>query len=124
MSAAAPMIEITVFAKSGGPLTKRIFIDPNGKLVSDGSACVMSYGAARRVRFNGLPAFATGIAGLGQNEALALGAIRADLSNKVEVVTKRKLDELNGTPAPDVIARTTTHINYRPNQPPPVLLDY
>jgi hypothetical protein len=124
MSTLAPPIEVTFLAKSGGPLTKRIFLDANGKLVSDGSPCVMSTGAARRVRFNGLPEFATGIASLGQNEALALGTIRADLPNEVEVVTKRKLDELNGMPALNVIARTASHIHYRPNQPAPVLLDY
>ena len=124
MSTLAPPIEITILAKSGGPLTKRIFLDASGKLVSDGSACIMSNGTAHRVRFNGLPQFATGIASLGQNEAITLGAIRADLPDKVEVVTKRKLDELNGNPVPDIIARTTTYINYRPNQAALVLLDY
>ncbi len=43
------MTELTIFAKSGGPLTKRITLLPDGTLKSDGSACVMSFGQARRV---------------------------------------------------------------------------
>jgi hypothetical protein len=37
-------IEITGFAKSDGPLTKRITLALDGELRSDGSACVMSAG--------------------------------------------------------------------------------
>src|SRR5260370_4466561 len=40
--------EIVRFTKTGGPLTKRIHLDENGKLKSDGSACVMSQGEAWR----------------------------------------------------------------------------
>jgi hypothetical protein len=35
-------MQITLFAKGGGPLTKRIYLAPDGSLKSDGSACVMS----------------------------------------------------------------------------------
>ena len=50
-------IEITGFAKTGGPLTKRITVAADGSLHSDGSACVMSVAGpaapvrhARRIR--------------------------------------------------------------------------
>ena len=54
------MIEITKFSKSGGPLTKRISLKPDGTLHSDGSACVMVAGTARRARFDDLGALAHG----------------------------------------------------------------
>jgi hypothetical protein len=41
--------EITVFTKTGGPLTKKITLGKSGKVVSDGSACKMSEGKAQRV---------------------------------------------------------------------------
>src|SRR5271154_7254696 len=46
----SPLAEITVVAKIDGPLTKRISLVENGHLVSDGSACTMSRGGARRWR--------------------------------------------------------------------------
>ena len=49
----ASEITITLFAKSGGPLTKRISLNEDGSLVSDGSACVMAHGTARRVSIIG-----------------------------------------------------------------------
>jgi hypothetical protein len=45
-------IEITLFAKSDGPLTKCISLDAAGKPISDGSTCVMSSGAASRIRLS------------------------------------------------------------------------
>jgi hypothetical protein len=42
-------IEITALTKAGGPLTKRICLSDDGKLISDGSACIMSRGGARRI---------------------------------------------------------------------------
>ena len=46
---AASAIEITRLAKIGGPLTKRISLSPDGTLISDGSACLMSRAHAQRV---------------------------------------------------------------------------
>ena len=43
-------IEFTEFTKDGGPLTKKISLGADGKVESDGSACVMFKGKARRVR--------------------------------------------------------------------------
>jgi hypothetical protein len=43
------LIEITVFAKHGGPLTKLLIsLGADGTLCSDGSECVMAKGTARR----------------------------------------------------------------------------
>jgi hypothetical protein len=57
--------EIVGLTKNGGPLTKRISLAPDGTLHSDGSACIMSEGAASRSRFGNLPEFAHYISGLG-----------------------------------------------------------
>jgi len=41
-----------ILAKIGGPLTKQIALDVDGSLKSDGSACVMPSGVARRFAFD------------------------------------------------------------------------
>jgi hypothetical protein len=53
-------IEITLLTKAGGPLTKRITLPNDGKLHSDGSACRMARGNARRMRL-ARPAELTGV---------------------------------------------------------------
>ena len=115
-------IEIVRFAKAGGPLTKRISLSPEGQVHSNGAACVMSHGQACRIRLDGLEAFAALIANLDPNEAIALGSLVARLPDQVEVVTKRKLTELNGH-AVNIIARTSEHIHYTPDRPALVLID-
>src|SRR4051812_20717071 len=103
-------VELTKFTKLGGPLTKRISFAPDGKLKSDGSACVMSHGTAERVKVTSVGELATLIGMLRPNQAIALGALRAGLPDKVEVVTERKL---NGVARPDIIARTGANIAYQ-----------
>jgi len=117
-------IEITAFTSDTGPLTKKISLAPDGSLVSDGSACVMSRGTAKRLRLAGFADFARLIGGLKSNEAIALGALRSDLSDEVQVVTHKKLTELNGHAPSTVIARTAGHISYHPEKSAVVLLDY
>ena len=41
-------IELVVFSKTGGPLTKRIALTADGHIASDGSACTMARGRAER----------------------------------------------------------------------------
>ncbi len=113
--------EITLLTKADGPLTKRISLTADGKIKSDGSACVMVYGAAQRVPVPDVHALAAVIGSLGPDQALALGSLRSDLPDKVAVVTKGKLGSLNGA---DVIARTADAITYRHRQPTPALLDH
>ena len=115
-----PEIELTRFTKDGGPLTKQISLSPDGTLVKDGSACVMAHGTAERVRVAGVVALGALIEGLTPSQALALGTLRTDLPDKVEVTTKKRL--VNGVARPDIIARTGANIIYR--GPAFALLDY
>lgn len=117
------MIEITGFAKSGGTLTKVIKLTDDGAIKSNGAACVMTTGRAKRLRFASGAEFAETIAALNPTEAIALGALRSDLPDVVTIVTKDKLESLNGTAAPDLIARTAEHISYRADAPALALID-
>jgi hypothetical protein len=117
------MIELTRIVKSGGPLTKRISIDANGSLHSDGSACVMSSGWAQRACFDSLEAFASTIANLSPSEAIALGALRHDLPDQVEIATKARLNTLSGSATLPLIARTSDYIVYQPDCAALALID-
>jgi DNA polymerase I-like protein with 3'-5' exonuclease and polymerase domains len=115
-------IELTRLTKDGGPLTKQISLSPDGTLVKDSSACVMAHGTAERVRVAGVAALGALIEGLEPSQAIALGTLRADLPDRVEVTTKNRL--VNGVARPDIIARTGANIIYRGGQPAFALLDY
>ena len=112
-------IALTRFTKDDGPLTKQIYLAPDGTLVKDGSACVMAHGTAERVRVAGVVALGALIEGLTPSQALALGALRVDLPDKVGVATKKTV---NGAARPDIIARTGANIVY--HGPAFALLDY
>src|SRR4051812_1766438 len=93
--------ELTVFAKANGPLTKRISLLPDGSIKSDGSACVMARGQAKRVAIANVAELAGLIERVRPNEAIALGRLAVKLPDPVDVVPKR---QLNG--ATNAIART------------------
>jgi len=114
-------VGLTVFAKSDGPLTKRISLAENGSLTSDSSACIMAHGTARRFEFCGALQFAALIEQLPSHEAIALGALRRDLPDRVDVVTKRKL---SGALRPDIIARTADYLTYEAGRPALALIDH
>lgn len=116
-------LELTAFKKSGGPLTKRIYLDGD-KAVSDASACLMSRGTGRRIVLDNVHDLAELIGCLAPHEAIALGALRPDLPDIVEIATKAELGKLNGAAPPRVIARTGDYIAYRDGRPALVLLDY
>jgi hypothetical protein len=118
------MLQITVLGKKDGPLTKRISLAPDGSLRTDGSECVMTCGTARRVTIADMHDLAAVIAGLQSHEALTLGGLRADLPQRVEIVTKRDLDKLNGAARPEIIARTGDYIVFQPGQTTLALLDF
>lgn len=82
----------------------------------------MVVGKAERAAYASMEEFAEEISGLRPHEAIALGSLRGDLPDEVKVVTKRKLEELNGT-ANNLIARTSDHILYRIGQPALALID-
>jgi hypothetical protein len=116
-------IEVTLLSKHGGPLTKRIRLSDAGTIVSDGSACLMTHGEAVRMRLDNLAAFGILIEHLKPNQGIALGALRDDLPERVDIVTKARLEKLNGVAAPDLIARTAGNIHYRAEQPALALID-
>ena len=115
------MIEITRLTKRGGPLTKRIFLGKDNHYRSDGSACVMSEGEACRIMLSGVQPLAELIEQSRSDEALALGAMRPDLPDRVRIVAKNRL---NGAAHPDVIARNGDAIAYRAGLPAFALLDF
>jgi hypothetical protein len=114
-------MELTLFQKLDGPLTKRISLAKDGTIDSDGSACVMASGTAERLKFADAVEFAGVIAEMRSDQAIALGALRPDLPAKVQVVTKQKI---NGATKPGVIARTGDYIDYQKGRPAYGLLDY
>lgn len=109
---------LTVFTKSGGPLTKQISIGEDGSVVNNSSACSMARGRARRAHFGSLGEFADFISALGSDTAIGLGQLRLDVADDVAVVTK---DKMNGGAA---IARTGDFVSYRDGQAALVLLDF
>ena len=106
--------EVTVFAIDGGSLTKRISLGPDGSVKSDGSACVMAKGSARRFAFTEMSQYSELLIALKPNEATVGGALRPDLPDEVKVVTKQKVT--SGS-QPGIIARTKDYIDYRPGKP-------
>ena len=112
--------EVTVLTKNRGILSKRISL-VDGKVVPDGSACAMGHGRARRVRLAGLAGLAPLIERLGSDQAIALGALHADLGDEVEIATK---EELAGAPRDGAVARTAANIRYVDGEPGLVLFDY
>lgn len=117
-------IEITGFKSAMGPLTKHISLAPDGSLISDGSACLMSSGTANRLPFNSFADFAAHIGTLSSDQAIALGSLRAGLPDAVEVATTNKIASLNGHARETLIARTASYISYRPQKTSVALLDF
>jgi hypothetical protein len=109
MTGPSALAEITVVAKIGGPLTKRISLADDEHLVSDGSACTMSRGSARRWLGN-VHEFAQLLERLGSHQAITLGSLLPGFAEEVEIVTTRKL---NGADRPDLIARSQDYLSYR-----------
>ena len=81
-------IELTVFSKTGGPLTKRVTLTADGKIASDGIACYMARGRAKRVRIGGVGELAALIERSDLKQAIALGSLRDGLPDEVRIVTK------------------------------------
>jgi hypothetical protein len=113
------LAELTRFTKAEGPLTKHISLAPDGKLKSDGSACVMALGTAQRLPIADFGELATVLEKMPSEQAIALGALRTGLPEKVQIVTKNKL---NGQP--NTIARTAADIVFQKGKQALVLLDY
>jgi hypothetical protein len=112
-------MEIVVFRKTNGILSKRISLR-TGKVRSDASECRMMEGGARRVRLNASESLADLIEGMRSDEALALGRLRAGLPDRVRVVLKRDL----GDATENTIARSSDFISYASGKPAYMLLDH
>ena len=112
--------EITVFEKTGGPLTKHIRLDPAGRIVSDASACLMASGFARRVKIDGMPALADLINGFRPHQAYTLGRLKDGLPDHVRVV---RADKLDGATDPAIIARTKEFLVFPDGEASLALLD-
>ena len=76
-------------------------------------------GSAQRLLVADVGELAAVIEKIRPDQALALGALRADLPEKVHVVTKSKL---NGQP--NTIARTAANIHFRKERPAYALIDF
>ena len=118
-----PEFEITVLENPGGLMSKRIYLSDDGRVISDGSACVMPSGIAKRIKVT-LAGFGALISSQPSQQAIALGVLRGDLPDRVQIVTKHRLQQMNGAIGPDIIARTADFIVYRPDEPGLMLGDY
>jgi hypothetical protein len=119
------MIEITHFTKFNGFLTKRISLTKAGAMKSDGSECVMSRGAARRMVLPDHHALAAYIHNLKPIEAIALGALVPTVTaHETKIVTKAAMQRMNGHAAAEgFITRTSDFIQYRDGQQAFALID-
>jgi uncharacterized protein YheU (UPF0270 family) len=113
--------EVTLFTKAGpgALMSKRIKLDAQGKVSSDGSECRMSCGSARWEPAETAGQLATVIGHCRSDQAIALGSLTQDIDEEVQVTTRANLAY-----APGAIARTREHIAYRPGKPAWVLIDY
>src|SRR5262245_53444194 len=87
--------EITLIKKSGqNPvMSKRIFLDEQGKVCSDGSQCLMAQGTAIRARAETAAELAQHIMACGTDQAIALGALKVDLSDPAQITTSARLKD-------------------------------
>src|SRR5262249_29450550 len=113
--------EITLIKKSGpNPvMSKRIFLDAQGKVCRDGSQCLMTQGTATRAAAETAADLAKHIMDCGTEQAIALGALRADIVSPAKITTIAKLKD-----NPDAITRSRNFIDYRPGTPAWALIDF
>jgi hypothetical protein len=100
-------------------MSKRIFLDGQGKLQSDASGCFMVEGTASRASAATAHEFARIIANCGTEQAIALGTLECELPDQVDVTVPRRLDR-----RPGAITRSRSFIDYLPGSPAWVLIDY
>jgi hypothetical protein len=113
--------EITLIKKSGpNPImSKRIFLDEQRKVCSDGSQCLMAQGTATRATAETAAELAQHIMACGTDQAIALGVLRADLPNRAQITTSAKWKDNHGA-----ITRSRDFIDYRPGAPAWALIDF
>ena len=116
---------VTVVRKAGGPCTKRITLGPDGRPLSDGSACAMSRGEAERREYNGSPAseLAADIRGLKPFEAIILGDLADGIPPKIEIDLAKRTGTAKAK-AKVTYSRTRGTFVYRPGRLAFVLADF
>jgi hypothetical protein len=116
-----PFPQITLIHKRDTPalMSKRISLTNDGKLHSDGSKCLMVTGTATRAFARTASDLARIVASCRSDQAIALGALRKDLSSPVDVTTKDRLDQ-----NPGAIARAQGFIDYWSEYPAWALIDF
>ena len=101
--------EITLI-KKGGPnpvMSKRIFLNEDGEVCSDGSQCLMVQGTATRVAAVTAADLAKHIMDCGTDQAIALGALKSELPNPATITIPEKLKDNQGA-----ITRSRKFIDY------------
>jgi hypothetical protein len=123
-SSAAVVVTLAIYEKARrGSLTKRVHLDADGAIVSDGSACRMGAGTVRRLHISRPQELADRLNRCRHHEAFSLGCLRADLPDTVRLTVKSKLKN-NATAPDDLIARSRDYITYLPGRPIYVLVDF
>jgi hypothetical protein len=112
---------ITLIKKSGpNPvMSKRIFLDEQGKVCSDGSQCLMAQGIATRATAETAAGLAKHIVACGTDQAIALGALRVDLPDSVTITVPERLKD-----SPGAITRSRDFIDYCHGAPAWALIDF
>src|SRR3954451_13040212 len=98
-------VELTLFTKVGGPLTKRITLE-NGCIASDGSACSMTEGTAERVMVADAAGRAALMLQLNSRQALSFGSLRRGLPNTVQIRSRARINGAACLGLENPIART------------------
>ena len=113
--------EITLIKKCDATplMSKRIFLDEQGKVRSDGSQCLMVQGVARRVMAETARDLAKHIISCRSDQAIALGALMIGLPDSATITTEKKLRD-----NPGAIARSRHFIDYRQGTPAWALIDF
>jgi hypothetical protein len=113
--------QITLITKRGTPalMSKTISLDEAGKLHSDASECRMVYGTATREFAATASALVLIIASCGSDQAIALGRLKDELPDRVEVTVPSRLDR-----HPGAITRSRKFIDYRPGSAAWALIDF
>ena len=113
--------QITLITKRDAPalMSKRIGLDEQGKLQSDASECRMVHGTAARAPAATANDLAQIIASCGSDQAIALGALKNELADQVEVTVPKRLER-----HPGAITRSRKFIDYRPGFPAWALIDF
>ena len=116
-----PVPQITLITKRDVPplMSKRISLYADGKLKSDGSECRMVTGTAERTSAETAGDLARIIVNCRFDQAIALGALKAELLATVAVTIPKRLDK-----HPGAITRSRSYIDYRAGMPAWCLIDF